>query len=148
MRPHYLLALLAVVFVTPAFAADAVVEKPDLSGKDPHWVQDPKSKCWAGTPDPVEGESIRWAGDCVNGLVSGLGQLSWTVNGTVVSRESTNFKDGIPWGHGRIHGADGQLYEGDFPGMGTVTLPGGGNAPAQAVRVTGGWHIEKLPAGQ
>jgi hypothetical protein len=136
------------LFATAAIAEEAVVEKPDLSGNDPHWVQDSRTKCWAGTPNPVPGETIQWAGDCTNGLISGLGVLTWYKNGEIIGRDSTNFKDGIPWGHGRIHGLDGSLYEGDFPGKGTVTLRGGGNAPAQAVRVTGGWKIEQLPAGQ
>lgn len=141
-------ALLAVLFATPALAADAVVEKPDLSGNDPHWVQDRKTKCWAGTPDPVEGQTIQWAGDCVNGLVSGLGVLSWYKDGNIIGRDSSNFKDGIPWGNGRIHGRDGSLYEGAFPGKGELTLRSGEKVQAQSVRVTGGWRIERIPVAQ
>jgi hypothetical protein len=147
MRTLALLSALVAFVAIPALAADDdAAFKPDLSGDDPHWVQDRRSKCWAGTPDPMPGLSMQWSGDCVNGLVSGLGQLTWYVNGQMVGRESTNFKDGIPWGHGRIHQGNGQMYEGDFPGKGTLTVQGGGNVPAEAIRVPGGWHIQPLPA--
>ena len=119
---------------------------PDLSGRDAHWIKDPAKECWAANPDPEAGETVTWTGGCERGLLSGPGTLTWYVNGRQVGRDEGSFKDGQLSGHGRIIFADGANFEGEFPGRGTLTLPGGQKVDAISINESAGWSIEHAPA--
>jgi len=121
--------------------------KPDLSGKDPHWIEDKVIHCWAGNPHPQDGEAIYWSGACENGLATGEGTLTWLQNGKITGRDTGTFSGGILTGHGRITAVDGTAYEGEFPGAGVLTLPDGRKVPARSVREPSGWTIEEPVPG-
>ena len=116
---------------------------PDLSGKDPHWIQDPKTHCWAANPDPAENETITWTGGCQNNLLSGQGTLTWYLNGEVGGRDIGTFKDGQLTGRGAIEFSDGARYEGDFPGYGVLSTPSGRKFPAEAIDEDPGWSVRQ-----
>lgn len=118
---------------------------PDLSGNDPHWIEDPAQDCWAANPDPEAGESVTWMGPCENCLASGEGTLTWYLNGRLVGRDQGSFKNGELAGHGRITEANGTSYEGEFPGKGILTLPDGRKVEAVSIKETAGWSIEQAP---
>ena len=139
LRARVCAALLALS--APA-AAQTDEPKPDLSGNDPHWIEDTVRQCWAANPHPEGNESISWTGACEGGLISGPGTLTWSQNGRVTGRDEGTFKDGRLTGRGRIISADGTSYEGDFPGTGVLTLPDGQKLRAQTVREFSGWTIE------
>jgi hypothetical protein len=134
--------------LAPAFAVEATDVKPDLSGKDPRWIEDKVAHCWAGNPHPQPNEAIYWSGACdQNHLVTGEGTLTWLENGQITGRDVGTFKNGIMTGHGKISAVDGTSYEGDFPGTGVLTLPDGRKVPARSVREPSGWTIEEPVPG-
>ena len=134
-------AVIAVAASAPAFAQNDDA-KPDLSGNDPHWIEDTVAQCWAANPHPQGNETISWSGACEGDLLSGPGILTWSQNGRISGRDEGTFKDGRLTGKGRISTADGASYEGEFPGPGVLTLPDGRRIPAQTVREFTGWTIE------
>jgi hypothetical protein len=122
--------------------AQTAPDQPDLSGNDPHWIEDTVAHCWAANPHPEGGETISWSGACEGGLLSGPGTLTWSQNGRISGRDEGTFRDGRLTGHGRIISSDGTTYEGEFPGIGVLTLPSGQTVRAQSVRELNGWTIE------
>jgi hypothetical protein len=141
-------SLITIAVVLGAGAASAASwaqlgdARPDLSGNDPHWIEDTIAQCWAANPHPEGNETISWSGACENGLLSGPGILTWRQDGRITARDEGTFKDGRLTGRGRISMADGTTYEGDFPGFGVLTLPDGRKMRAQTVREFTGWTIE------
>ncbi|HTT82249.1 MAG TPA: hypothetical protein VMF67_02085 [Rhizomicrobium sp.] len=88
------------------------------------WVADPRTNCRALDADFDPGDSIRWQGICVAGMVSGPGTLSFLNNGRVLETIAGTFGEGalLP---GRVSAvwSDGSKYEGgqsggQFEGMG------------------------------
>ena len=139
-----------VLFATGAASA-AMAQgdaQPDLSGNDPHWIEDTVSQCWAANPHPEGNETISWSGACENGLLSGPGTLTWSQNGRISARDEGTFREGRLAGKGKISTADGATYEGDFPGQGVLTLPDGRKIRAQTVRESTGWTIEAPVPGE
>jgi hypothetical protein len=132
---------------TAAFAVEAADVKPDLSGSDPHWIEDKVSHCWVGNPNPQNGETVSWSGACSESLASGPGTVTWYRNGQLAARDTGTYKGGVLSGTGKITTAGGMSYEGEFPGRGTFTLSDGRKVPAQAIRELGGYSIEQLPVG-
>lgn len=132
----------AVLFCA-ATAATAAVAQPDFSGRDPHWIRDEASGCWAANPDPEPLESITWSGQCSDMLLSGTGILSWYLDGRLIGRDEGNFVRGELSGYGKISFANGASYEGDFPGRGVMTLPNGNRVDAVSVKESAGWSIEQ-----
>jgi len=131
-----------------ALALEATDVKPDLSGKDPRWIEDKSVHCWAGNPHPQPNESIYWSGTCgADHLITGQGTLTWLENGKVTGQDVGTFKNGMLTGHGKITAVDGTGYEGDFPGTGVLTLPDGRKVPARSVREPSGWTIEEPVPG-
>ncbi|HEX5278695.1 MAG TPA: hypothetical protein VFW28_01325 [Micropepsaceae bacterium] len=126
-----------------ALATTSAIAQPDFSGRDPHWIKDEASGCWAANPDPEPLESITWSGQCMGMLVSGQGVLSWYLDGRLVGRDEGNFIGGELSGHGKISFANGASYEGDFPGRGVMTLPNGNHVDAVSVKESAGWSIEQ-----
>ncbi len=139
LRAGIIAALLS-LFALPLAAQPT---KPDFSGKDPRWIKDAASQCWAANPSPEPGETIAWTGGCENGLLSGKGTLTWYLNGRAIGRDEGEFKNGQLFGHGRISFADGAVYDGEFPGFGTMTLPDGSRRPARSIQETAGWSVEE-----
>jgi hypothetical protein len=135
-------AIFAGLVVFPAAAAYAQGAVPDLSGRDPHWIKDSASNCWAANPDPEPRETIAWKGACEAGLISGEGTLSWYIDGRLVGRDEGNFVRGELSGHGRIS-TSGGTFEGEFPGQGVLTLSDGRKIDAVSVKETAGWSIEQ-----
>lgn len=123
----------------------AQVGPPDLSGRDPHWIKDTVKNCWAADPDPQAGESVTWTGTCAGGLVNGEGTLTWYLNGRLFGRDEGTFKNGELFGHGRVTRAGGASFEGEFPGKGVITLPGGQKVDAVSIKEAVGWSIEQAP---
>ena len=126
-----------------AFASLAQAAAPDLSGKDPHWIQDAANLCWAANPDPKPGENIIWNGGCKDGLLDGRGTLSWYIDGRLVARDTGTYKNGEMSGHGRIVFQDGTSFEGEFPGKGVITTRDGRKIAAQSIKEGAGWSIEE-----
>lgn len=129
--------------LTLGFSGVAMAASPDLSGKDPHWIQDAANLCWAANPDPKPGENIIWNGECKNGLLDGPGTLSWYVNGRLVSRDSGTYLRGELSGHGRIVFPSGVIFDGDFPGNGVFTTPNGRKIAAHSIKEGAGWSIHE-----
>lgn len=125
-------------------AANAFAQAPDFSGNDPHWIQDPDSKCWAANPDPAEHESISWTGACENMLLTGEGTLTWYESGKITGRDIGNFKEGQLSGRGSILFADGARFDGEFPGRGVLTAPDGRTFLAQSVQENAGWAVRQV----
>lgn len=126
-----------------AIAATTAIAQPDFSGRDPHWIRDEASGCWAANPDPEPLETITWSGQCSEMLLSGQGILSWYLDGRLVGRDEGNFVRGELSGHGKITFANGASYEGDFPGRGVMTLPDGNRVDAVSVKESAGWSVEQ-----
>jgi hypothetical protein len=126
-----------------AIATTSAVAQPDFSGRDPHWIKDEASGCWAANPDPQPLETIIWSGQCSDMLVSGPGILSWYLDGRLIGRDEGNFVRGELSGHGKISFVDGASYEGDFPGRGVLILPNGNRVDAVSVKESAGWSIEQ-----
>jgi len=141
------IAALIVLAARSALAANAADAKPDLSGADPHWIEDKTAHCWVGNPNPQSGESVSWSGGCEGGLASGPGTVTWYRNGRMEAHDQGTYKGGVLSGRGKIVTSNGTTYEGDFPGKGTLTLSDGFKFPAQAIRELGGYSIEQLPPG-
>ena len=129
-----------------AFSALAQSATPDLSGRDPHWIKDAAKNCWAADPDPQAGETVTWTGACAGGLVNGQGTLTWYLNGRLFGRDEGTFKNGELFGHGRITRVNGASFEGEFPGKGVITLPGGQKVSAVSIKEAVGWSIEQSPS--
>jgi hypothetical protein len=141
----FLRGTLAAALVCLAFPASAQNAKPDLSGRDPHWIKDAAKNCWAANPDPEQGERVTWTGGCSEGLLSGEGTLTWYLNGRLMGRDEGTFQNGELFGHGRITQAGGPTFEGEFPGKG-VLMPDGQMIPAESIKETAGWSIEQSPS--
>jgi hypothetical protein len=144
----FLIAAFVLVAARPALAANAADFKPDLTGNDPHWIEDKVAHCWVGNPDPQLGESVSWSGACMAGLATGPGVVTWYRNGRVEGRDSGTYKGGILTGQGKISSSNGTSFEGDFPGKGILTLSDGLKLPAQSIRENGGYSIEQIPQGK
>lgn len=129
-----------------AGAAAAQPATPDFSGNDPHWIEDKSAHCWAANPNPEMGKSITWTGACEGGLLTGMGTLTWYLNGRIDGRDEGEFKNGELSGHGRMYFGDGAFYEGEFPGEGVLTAPDGTKVRAQSIREAAGWSIEQIVA--
>ncbi len=136
-------ALYAAILACAAMAVSAAAAQPDFSGRDPHWIRDDTSGCWAANPDPEPLESITWSGQCADMLLSGPGILNWYLDGRPIGRDEGNFAHGELSGHGKITFADGASFEGEFPGRGVLTLPGGNRIDAVSVKESAGWSIEQ-----
>ena len=89
---------------------------------------------------------MTWTGACAGGLVNGEGTLTWYLNGRLFGRDEGTFKNGEIFGHGRITRAGGASFEGEFPGKGVITLPGGQKVDAVSVKEAVGWSIEQAPS--
>ena len=85
-------------------------------------------------------------GACAGGLVNGEGTLTWYLNGRLFGRDEGTFKNGELFGHGRVSRTNGASFEGEFPGKGVITLPGGQKVDAVSIKEAVGWSIEQAPS--
>ncbi len=93
------------------------------------FVADPQSSCKVWNPHPQAGESVRWAGSCVNGLAEGKGKLDWLKSGTVIETDDGEWRAGHQvgravqvWSGGRY---EGEVKDGLPHGPGTLTIQAG-----------------------
>jgi hypothetical protein len=96
------------------------------------WVADPSTHCIAADPDYDPADSISWPGRCrKDGMIYGLGTLTFLNKGRVVETINGTFADGMPQ-PGRVVAtwSDGTKYEGGqlgflFNGTGKFFSPKG-----------------------
>ena len=82
--------------------------------EDPGWVADSKSGCKLWNEEPRSGQSVVWSGGCQDGLASGSGVVTWSVNGVPGDKYSGDIDHGKENGHGTKTWADGTIYEGEW----------------------------------
>ena len=104
----------------------------------PNWIVAENQPCQLYNPNPEEGETVTWSGDCVEGKASGEGRWVWqSSHGTQVYEgrmhdgkmhsqgimtASNGFRYEGEWREGKQHGrgamtyADGDRYEGEWRG--------------------------------
>ncbi len=78
------------------------------------WITDKTSHCRAWNPNPQPEESIRWIGECVDGLASGQGTVQWFEHGLLSEIAEGNFLKGKQEGKGTLRFANGFRYDGEF----------------------------------
>lgn len=143
--------------IAQAVDPDMLAITPHLAGDDPHWVQDPVSKCWIFERSPAPRLAIRWQGACNSGLATGEGTLTLYRNGMISVQQKGHFDLGslnghgityLPhgesfegeWSHGSRMGRgvlkrwNGDVYEGNWPGAGVYSRKDGVSCPAEVVR--------------
>jgi hypothetical protein len=111
----------------------------------PGWIADPATKCriWNSSPEP--GNSIRWKGECREGLAHGHGTLEWFIGDQAASRFEGDYSEGRLHGQGVYSFANGDRYEGEYvddmrSGRGVFALVDG-------TRYEGAW-LNDRPHGQ
>jgi hypothetical protein len=111
----------------------------------PGWIADPKTSCRIWNSSPERGNSIRWSGECRDGLAHGQGTLEWFIDDSPSSRFEGEYRDGQLNGRGIYVFANGDRYEGEYAddmrsGRGTFIY-------ADGTRYEGEWRND-FPHGQ
>lgn len=78
------------------------------------WITDINSGCLIWNGDPVQGQSIRWDGACLDRKATGKGTAQWYLNGKPDGRYEGEYKEGKRNGKGRMVSVDGSHYEGEW----------------------------------
>ncbi len=107
------------------------------------WIADPRSNCRALDSDFDPDDSISWQGDCVGGLISGSGTLSFLNKGQIVETITGTFGGGVlepgrvsaVWADGARY--DGNQSDGQFDGTGIFIS-------ATADKLSGEWKAGAL----
>ncbi len=101
MKRAFLVLVLAVLAI-PAAA------------QTPGWLTDAKTGCkmWVRSTEHLSG--FTWTGACVDGLVSGPGDFTLTLNGAVIWTGTNGFVKGKREGHGIIKSTDGYSFESEY----------------------------------
>jgi hypothetical protein len=95
------------------------------------WTLDTEVGCNAWNVDPIPKESVKWDGQCHDGMVNGQGHLQWLgEDGSVLRDEEGQFVDGRTEGHTAVAWADGTRYNGEWQngrpnGLGLGVMPDG-----------------------
>lgn len=84
------------------------------SQPQPGFIADPENGCATSNPIPRLGETIRWSGDCANGLLHGQGTLLWLRDGKPRERNEGSFLAGELDGQASTTFADGTLLVGQY----------------------------------
>ena len=107
-------------------------ESPANGQANQQWVADPRTKCIAADPSYSPDDSISWQGSCrKDGVIYGLGTLTFLSKGQVVETINGTFTDGLlKPGPVKANWSDGTKYEGDqlgglFNGTGKFVSPKG-----------------------
>jgi hypothetical protein len=84
------------------------------AAQTPGWLTDEKSGCrmWVRSVEHLNG--FTWSGACIDGLVSGPGDFTLTLNGETFWTGTNGFVKGKREGHGIIKSADGYSSEADY----------------------------------
>ncbi len=88
------------------------------------FVADASSGCkvW----NPQANESVKWSGDCRDGLAEGAGSLQWFNNNRAYEKDQGEWKEGRQSGRGSQDWTtgryDGELVNGEPQGKGILTL--------------------------
>ena len=83
---------------------------------EPRWVQT-DTGCSVWNRFPQARETVTWTGDCIDGVTSGEGTLTWTsvLRGEPqVETYTGQRRDGRENGNGRYLGSDGSRYSGEW----------------------------------
>src|SRR5438045_1544291 len=70
--------------------------------------------CKVGRANVKPGETVTWQGKCTDGFAQGLGVAQWYADGKPTLRFEGTFALGLLQGKGKMVGADGDRYEGDY----------------------------------
>ncbi len=76
-----------------------------------------RSNCWVWNPDPQPEETVSWDSNCVNGLMSGQGNLIWRFyrnNQEMITWQTGRYRDGREHGHFVYKNRFGQIWEGNY----------------------------------
>jgi hypothetical protein len=80
------------------------------------FVQAANVACKVGRANVRSGEIVTWQGPCAEGLAQGMGVSQWFMDGKPTLRFEGTFARGLLEGRGKMVGADGDRYEGDYKG--------------------------------
>jgi len=90
------------------------------------FLMDPANNCKIWNPHPMAGETVRWSGNCVDGLAQGSGTLQWLRGGKLSETDRGEWKEGRQSGHGTqdwfTGRYEGELFNGEPNGRGIMTL--------------------------
>ena len=94
------------------------------------WIPDVAASCAVWNPSPQAGETIRFEGECKQGLAHGQGLVKWYIEDKLQSVFKGTYRGGKMHGHGVMKFPDGSRYEGTFlrgqrSGQGTRTWSNG-----------------------
>jgi hypothetical protein len=97
-----------------------------LADNDTHWLTDSEAQCAVFDGNAQSGDTVRWAGDCQDGLASGHGTAAFSRDGALLESFTATFVKGIAqdgpvvahWGHGWSY--DGNDVHGQFNGAGVL----------------------------
>jgi len=106
------------------------------------WIRDATTGCRVWNAHPRPNETVRWSGDCSDGLANGRGVLRWFLNDQILEHDAGEFIDGKANGEFVTILADGSRYEGQRrnsgrEGRGAMTFAGGN-------RYEGEWRRDKF----
>lgn len=76
-------------------------EEPEMAveTQDRHWVPT-QNGCLVYSPNPIPNETVTWSGACGGGKASGLGELTWYLDGEATGVYTGEFLEGEPQGRG------------------------------------------------
>jgi hypothetical protein len=83
----------------------------------PGWSIDPVNGCRVWSREPRAGGTVRWTGDCPQGIASGRGSVEWRWDGPRGPQLSTaagTFVEGRLEGDAKVLFANGAHYEGEW----------------------------------
>lgn len=76
-----------------------------------------RSNCWVWNPDPQPEETVSWDGECLNGLISGQGNLIWRFfqdNQEMITWQTGSYRDGKEIGHFVYKNRSGEIWAGNY----------------------------------
>jgi hypothetical protein len=113
------------------------------AGRGQRRLIDPQSGCSALDINDLQVDAVAWSGDCVGGLASGPGTITFSNRGKFVQSLAGDFDRGVARdGHVKIKFANGSNYDGDevaarMEGSGLLTT-------AEGDRLQGQWANNRL----
>ncbi|MBP7064747.1 MAG: hypothetical protein KBB36_11310 [Ferrovibrio sp.] len=113
-RRHFGRPLLAAAAGYALMALHGVAAQPQPATQMPGFIVDAENGCATSNPIPRLGETIRWSGDCANGLLHGQGTLLWLRDGKPRERNEGSFLAGELDGQASTTFADGTLLVGQY----------------------------------
>jgi hypothetical protein len=109
-----------------AFASWLSCSAVDAQSQAGGFVGDVLSGCKVWNPHPQSNETVKWTGECLDGLAQGPGSLQWFNNSKPYEKDQGEWKDGRQSGRGSQDWTtgryDGELVNGEPQGRGVLTL--------------------------